>query len=166
MTNEEKLDEAVRDSSRMLNEIRDVILDSDQRTTLAYTLDQIRTIKRTLGDLEREAEGAIEAASDDKTFDVDSLGRVEIHRNRSYTKWDKDAVATELAKAIVTNMGWDPEAVHGTIEKFRECVSIGGAKVPFEIATGHRRDEFSTITDRGIKVQITAPDGVKRIEGF
>ena len=149
LTNEETLDEAVRDSTRMLNDMQSVIEGSDKRETLAYTLDQIRVIKRTLSDLEREAEAAIVAASDDKKFDVDSLGRVEIHRNRSYTEWDKPGVATEIGKAIVNNTGWDPDAVHGTIEKYMECVSVGAAKVPFETATGHRRDEFSKVTEKG-----------------
>lgn len=167
---EQQLEATLSEANDLCDLYAGVIGGSDRPSTLAFCLDQIRATKRTLSDLERECEAAIANASDEKMFDVDSLGRVEIHRRLKRSKWDHEGVAAAVARTITKDpnlaIGDGSIRVRDIIEQYRECVSTGAAKVAFEDFTGHERDEFCEVEDGGVSVRIAKPDNTARIEDY
>jgi len=166
MDTNEKLHQTVGLATETCTGFQEVQVESDQRTTLAYALAAVRATRRTLADIEKDLEKSIVAASDDMKFDVDQLGRVQILGNTKRTKWDKDAVVHEFARAYSKITSIPPDSVIDVIDQFRDCVSIGGAKKPFEEFTGHELGEFCQEKDNGKSVRIDEPESSPRLDGF
>ena len=162
MTPQEHADEALREAGRAALGWRAVVTYSDRADVLVAALNDLRVAKRTLTDLERDYEAAIEAASDERRFDIDGLGAVEVHRSARRTGWDHDAMESEFIRSFPESM----RDVAGAVAlRFRRCFSVGGAKAGFTEMTGRDLDEFCTESWR-TSVRINTPQGAKRLEGF
>lgn len=166
MDTNEKLDQTVGLAIETCAGFQEVQIESDQRTTLSYALAAVRATRRTLADIERDLEQSIADSSDDVKFDVDQLGRVQILKNKRRVKWEKDAVVKEFALAYSKMTSVPPDSVVDVIDHFRDCVSMGAAKKPFEEFTGRELGEFCEEHDNGISVRIDEAESSPRLDGF
>lgn len=167
MTYEEMVDQALQDFGRGSGALREIAEGSDRRTTLVYALDVIRAARRTLSDIERETEEAIAAASDDRQFDVEEVGRVEIRRSTQRVRWDHEGIVKAFAAAYSDQTSVPPDSIMDVIDTFRDCVSTGAAKKKFVEFTGHDLDEFSEVKQDRLSVKVVSPDPIpRRLEGF
>lgn len=162
------LDQAQNDAGRAAHDLQEFVTLCDERDKLAFALDLMRQIKRTIGDIERDCENQIAQCSDDNQFDVEQLGHVQIRRSKRRTKWDHEGLYKAVAKSYIykSEREMSPTEAVELLETYRECVSTGAGKNAFADYTGHDLDEYCKEEPGSISVQITTPESAPRIEGF
>jgi len=161
----ERIDRAHAAAATVIDELE--AIDSDEPATLAFALELVREVKRSLGDQERALVQAVADCSDERQFEVPDLGVVQIRFGMKRTGWQKDDVAREFVRAFGARYDLTDDVltlVTKALEDFRDVVSVSGAKKPFVAYTGRELDEFCEEEPQGVSVQITTPGPPARIE--
>lgn len=120
----------------------------------AWMLHTVREARRMLADTERSLENRCGSLMKSKRETIEGLGTLERHPNKSYTKWDREALKRDVLDSRIADE--NGEVVDETpLDKILDVWNLGA---PRRTALNHRGltpDEYCEVEDNGgFKVQV------------
>lgn len=102
----------VQSLTSTLADIASIAGEIEDRDTLVWLVSDLNLHKKMTGDCADEVKKAVFPLAGERQFDVPNLGRVEVKKSRTYTKWQHDEVFRAVIARLADEPGvfYDPES--------------------------------------------------------